>query len=75
LGLIRPKLGVVSLDLIPDPIWRETVARVLQEIVDDYVDLARQTGTRLDGVLTVRDGALRPRDRMQKRPDSAPRAG
>jgi sugar phosphate isomerase/epimerase len=62
--LLRPKLGVVSLDLIPDPIWRETVERVLPKaeehgiriapeihaptplrsrIVDDYVDLARQT--------------------------------
>jgi sugar phosphate isomerase/epimerase len=62
--IIRPKLGVVSLDLIPDPIWRETVERVLpkaeeydiriapeihaptplkSKIVDDYLDLARQT--------------------------------
>jgi sugar phosphate isomerase/epimerase len=62
--LVRPKLGVVSLDLIPDPIWRETVERVLpkaeqydiritpeihaptplrSKIVDDYLDLARQT--------------------------------
>jgi sugar phosphate isomerase/epimerase len=62
--LMRPKLGVVSLDLIPDPIWRETVERVLptaeqcgiriapeihaptplrSKIVDDYLDLARQT--------------------------------
>jgi sugar phosphate isomerase/epimerase len=27
--VVRPKLGVVSLDLIPDPIWRETVERAL----------------------------------------------
>jgi sugar phosphate isomerase/epimerase len=62
--LVRPKLGVVSLDLIPDPIWRESVERALpkaegygirivpeihaptplkSKIVDDYLDLARQT--------------------------------
>jgi sugar phosphate isomerase/epimerase len=62
--IVRPKLGVVSLDLIPDPVWRETVERVLpkaeeygiriapeihaptplrSKIVDDYLDLARQT--------------------------------
>ena len=28
-SLIRPKLGVVSLDLIPDPVWRETMLRSL----------------------------------------------
>ena len=71
-GLVRPKLGVVSLDLIPDPIWRETVKRVLpkaeeldvriapeihaptplrSKIVDDYVDLVRETGTRHFGLL------------------------
>lgn len=63
-ALVRPKLGVVSLDLVPDPIWREAVEHVLpaaeeyeitiapeihgptplrSKIVDDYVDLARQT--------------------------------
>jgi sugar phosphate isomerase/epimerase len=62
--LVRPKLGVVSLDLIPDPIWRESVERALpkaeeygiriapeihaptplrSKIVDDYVDLARES--------------------------------
>jgi sugar phosphate isomerase/epimerase len=62
--IVRPKLGVVSLDLIPDPVWREAVERVLPKaaeygiriapeihaptplrsrIVDDYLDLARQT--------------------------------
>jgi sugar phosphate isomerase/epimerase len=62
--IVRPKLGVVSLDLVPDPIWRETVERALpkaeeygiriapelhaptplkSKIVDDYLDLARQT--------------------------------
>ena len=62
--IVRPKLGVVSLDLIPDPVWRETVERALPKaeeydiriapeihaptplkstIVDDYLDLARQT--------------------------------
>jgi sugar phosphate isomerase/epimerase len=28
-SLMRPKLGVVSLDLVPDPIWREAVKRAL----------------------------------------------
>jgi sugar phosphate isomerase/epimerase len=63
-SIVRPKLGVVSLDLIPDPIWREAIERVLPKaddyalriapeihaptplrsrIVDDYLDLARQT--------------------------------
>ena len=62
--IVRPKLGVVSLDLVPDPNWRETVERALpkaeeygiriapeihaptplrSKIVDDYLDLARQT--------------------------------
>jgi sugar phosphate isomerase/epimerase len=27
--LIRPKLGVVSLDLLPDPVWREIMRRAL----------------------------------------------
>jgi sugar phosphate isomerase/epimerase len=70
--LLRPKLGVVSLDLVPDPIWRETVERVLpkaaehdirivpeihaptalrSKIVDDYVDLVRDTGTAHFGLL------------------------
>src|SRR5207247_5216750 len=29
--IVRPKLGVVSLDLIPDPIWRETIERALPQ--------------------------------------------
>ena len=29
--IIRPKLGVVSLDLVPDPAWRETVERALDD--------------------------------------------
>jgi sugar phosphate isomerase/epimerase len=28
-SIMRPKLGVVSLDLIPDPIWRDAVKRAL----------------------------------------------
>jgi sugar phosphate isomerase/epimerase len=71
-SIVRPKLGVVSLDLIPDPVWRETVERVLpraaelgiriapeihsptplkSKIVDDYVDLVRETGTEHFGLL------------------------
>ena len=62
--IVRPKLGVVSLDLLPHPIWREAVESVLpkcelygiriapeihaptrlrSQIVEDYLDLARQT--------------------------------
>jgi sugar phosphate isomerase/epimerase len=71
-SIVRPKLGVVSLDLVPDPVWRETVVRVLpraaelgiriapeihsptplrSKIVDDYVDLVRETGTEHFGLL------------------------
>jgi sugar phosphate isomerase/epimerase len=71
-SIVRPKLGVVSLDLIPDPVWRETVERALpraeqygiriapeihsptplrSKIVDDYVDLIRETGTEHFGLL------------------------
>lgn len=32
--LLRPKIGVVSQDLLPDPIWRETVKRCLQKAAD-----------------------------------------
>lgn len=32
--LVRPKFGVVSSDLAPDPIWRGTVERCLQKAVD-----------------------------------------
>jgi len=70
--ILRPKLGVVSLDLVPDPIWRESIERVLpraaelgiriapeihsptplrSKIVDDYVDLIRDTGTEHFGLL------------------------
>lgn len=62
--IVRPKIGVVSLDLLPDPVWRPAVESVLPKaeehgiriapeihaptplrsrIVDDYVDLARET--------------------------------
>jgi sugar phosphate isomerase/epimerase len=62
--IVRPKIGVVSLDLVPDPIWRESIERVLpkaeaydiriapeihaptplkSKIVDDYLDLARES--------------------------------
>jgi sugar phosphate isomerase/epimerase len=38
-AIVRPKLGVVSLDLIPDPVWREAVERVLPK--------AEETGIRI----------------------------
>jgi sugar phosphate isomerase/epimerase len=85
-SIVRPKLGVVSLDLIPDPIWRETVLRVLplaqdygiriapeihaptplrSRIVEDYVDLVRETGTANFGLLIdtgIFQTAVRPSD-------------
>src|SRR5205823_3721428 len=65
-------IGVVSLDLVPDPIWREAVKGALptaerhgikiapeihaptplkSKIVDDYLDLVRETGTEHFGLL------------------------
>jgi sugar phosphate isomerase/epimerase len=88
--LVRPKLGVVSLDLVPDPIWRETVERVLptaeeydiriapeihaptalrSQIVDDYVDLVRETGTRHFGLL-IDTGIFQTRERTGGHSDS-----
>ncbi len=32
--LVRPKIGVVSQDLLPHPVWRETVKRCLQKAAD-----------------------------------------
>jgi sugar phosphate isomerase/epimerase len=70
--IVRPKIGVVSLDLLPDPVWRETMLRALptaeqfgiriapeihaptplrSKIVDDYLDLVRETGTEHFGLL------------------------
>ncbi len=86
--IVRPKLGVVSLDLIPDPIWRETVERALpkaeeygiriapeihaptplrSKIVDDYLDLARQT--RHFGLL-IDTGIFQNAERPQTHGDS-----
>jgi sugar phosphate isomerase/epimerase len=70
--VLRPKIGVVSLDLVPDPIWREAVLRVLpiaerygihiapeihaptplrSRVVQDYLDLVRETGSEWFGLL------------------------
>lgn len=70
--VVRPKIGVVSLDLAPDPIWRPAVLRILPQaeryeiciapeihaptplrsrIVEDYLDLVRETGTGCFGLL------------------------
>lgn len=89
-SVVRPKLGVVSLDLIPDPIWRETIIRVLPQaeqsgiriapeihaptslrskIVDDYLQLARETGTENFGLL-VDTGIFQTRERPQTHSDS-----
>jgi sugar phosphate isomerase/epimerase len=38
--IVRPKIGVVSLDLVPDPIWRETVLRVLPKAEELDVRIA-----------------------------------
>ena len=88
--LIRPKLGVVSQDLIPDPVWREAVERVLpnaekysvrivpeihaptplkSEIVDNYLALAKETGTRNFGLL-IDTGIFQDRERTGEHSDS-----
>jgi sugar phosphate isomerase/epimerase len=38
--IVRPKLGVVSLDLIPDPVWRETVERALPKAEEYGIRIA-----------------------------------
>ena len=38
--IVRPKLGVVSLDLLPDPVWREATRRVLPTAVELGVRIA-----------------------------------
>lgn len=69
---VRPKIGVVSSDLVPHPIWTEAVEASLplaeeldviicpeihsptpikHEVVDDYIDLVRRTGTKHFGLL------------------------
>jgi sugar phosphate isomerase/epimerase len=89
-AIVRPKLGVVSLDLVPDPIWRETVKRVLpkaaeydiriapeihaptplvSKIVDDYVDLVRETGTEHFGLL-IDTGIFQTGERGREHSDS-----
>ena len=88
--IVRPKLGVVSLDLIPDPVWRETVKRALpkaeeygiriapeihaptalrSKIVDDYVDLVRETGTEHFGLL-IDTGIFQTEERTGTHSDS-----
>lgn len=39
-SIIRPKLGVVSLDLIPDPVWRDTVRDVLPKAEEYGIRIA-----------------------------------
>jgi sugar phosphate isomerase/epimerase len=88
--LLRPKLGVVSLDLVPDPIWRETMERVLpkaeeydvriapeihaptplrSKIVEDYLDLVRDTGTTHFGLL-IDTGIFQTAERSGTHSDS-----
>ena len=38
--ILRPKLGVVSLDLLPDPVWRDAVRRALPTAVELGVRIA-----------------------------------
>src|SRR5919202_747256 len=38
--IIRPKLGVVSLDPMPDPVWRETVKRALPKAEEHGIRIA-----------------------------------
>lgn len=89
--VVRPKLGVVSLDLVPDPIWRETILRALptaercgiriapeihaptplrSQVVEDYVDLVRETGTAHFGLL-VDTGIFQTAERTGAHGDSA----
>lgn len=89
--VVRPKLGVVSLDLVPDPIWRETILRALpvaercgiriapeihaptplrSKVVEDYVDLVRETGTAHFGLL-VDTGIFQTAERTGAHSDSA----
>lgn len=88
--ILRPKLGVVSLDNLPDPVWREVVARALPDaekynvriapeihaptplksrIVDDYLALAKETGTHHFGLL-VDTGIFQDRERPADHSDS-----
>jgi sugar phosphate isomerase/epimerase len=88
--IIRPKLGVVSQDLLPDPVWREAIARALPDaekynvritpeihaptplkskIVDDYLALAKETGTQYFGLL-VDTGIFQDRERTGEHSDS-----
>ena len=44
--IVRPKLGVVSLDLLPDPVWREATRRVLPTAVELGVRIAPEIHAR-----------------------------
>lgn len=48
--LVRPKIGVVSQDLLPHPVWRETVERCLQKAADYDIRIVPEihAPTRLD---------------------------
>ncbi|WP_374312953.1 DUF6379 domain-containing protein [Microbacterium sp.] len=92
---VRPKIGVVSSDLVPHPIWTEVVESSLplaeeldvvicpeihsptpikHEVVDDYIELIRRTGTKhfgllLDtGIFQDRPIPLRPGELPGRRP-------
>jgi sugar phosphate isomerase/epimerase len=70
--ILRPKIGVVTIELAPHPVWRDAVEGVLPKaeaygiriapeihaptplhspVVDGYLDLVRDTGTRHFGLL------------------------
>ncbi len=92
---VRPKIGVVSSDLVPHPIWTEVVERSLplaeeldviicpeihsptpikHEVVDEYVEFIRRTGTKHFGILIDtgifqdRPIALKPGELPGRRP-------
>jgi sugar phosphate isomerase/epimerase len=86
--VIRPKLGVVTWDLVPDPAWRETIIRALpraeelgvriapeihwptpirSEVVDGYLNLIRETGTRHFGFV-IDTGVFQDRPRTHQQP-------
>ena len=92
---VRPKIGVVTSDLVPHPIWTEVVERSLplaeeldviicpeihaptpikHEVVDEYVEFIRRTGTKHFGILIDtgifqdRPIALKPGELPGRRP-------
>jgi sugar phosphate isomerase/epimerase len=56
--VVRPKLGVVTLDLVPDPAWRETIERALPRAEELDVRIAPEIHWPTPIRSTVVDGYL-----------------